>query len=307
MSLAKELGYGENERLLLVNADDYGVCHSANIGIQQLLLEEAVSSATLMMPCAWAREAALWSARHPQIDVGVHFTLTSEWDSYRWGPVNRKGSTESLVTTENYFPKDCKTFEQQADEQQVQAELIAQVEMALSMGMKPSHADNHMGSLYGLATGRHFLPAVLDVCASYGLPFRLPRYLLQENGQIAPPELAEQAKQLAQLADSKGVVILDYLVGLPFHLQEGEDYNVLRSSMQQLLSSLHPGVTELIIHPSVVTDELIAFHGQPLKRGMELELFRDPMIKQTLQDEGIRMIRWRELQKLQRERTGFNT
>ncbi|WP_139999109.1 polysaccharide deacetylase family protein [Paenibacillus paridis] len=307
MSLAKALGYNEGEKLLLINADDYGLCHSVNGGIQQLLLEETVSSATIMMPCGWAREAALWSARHTQVDVGIHFTFTSEWDPYRWGPVNRKSSTASLVTNENHFPKDSKTFELQADPEEVKAELIAQVEMALAMGMKPSHADNHMGSLYGLATGRHFLPAVLDVCASYGLPFRLPRYLLQENGQVAPPELAEQARQLAQLADSKGVVILDYLVGLPFHLQEGESFETLKTDMQQLLKSLHPGVTELIIHPSFVTEELNAFHAQPLKRGMELELFRDTEMKQTLKDEGIRMIRWRELQKLQRERTGFIT
>lgn len=305
MSLAKALGYGEKERLLLINADDFGLCHSVNSGIQQLLLDNIVSSATLMMPCGWAREAALWSARHPQIDVGIHLTFTSEWDFYRWGPVNRKGSTASLVTNEGYFPKDSKTFEQQADADQVRDELIAQIEMALAMGMKPTHADNHMGSLYGLATGRNFLPAVLDVCASYGLPFRLPRYLLQENGQIAPPELAEQAKQVAQLADTKGVVILDYLVGLPFQLQDGETFESLKTNMQLLLKGLHPGVTELIIHPSLVTDELNAFHGQPEKRGMELELFRDADIQQTLQEEGIRIIRWRELQKLQRDRSNY--
>lgn len=307
MSLAKALGYGEGDKLLLINADDYGLCHSVNIGIQQLLLDNTVSSATLMIPCGWAREAALWSARHPKIDVGVHLTFTSEWDLYRWGPVNRKGSTASLVTNENYFPKDSKTFEQQADPEEVKVEMIAQIETALAMGMRPTHVDNHMGSLYGLATGRHFLPIVLDVCASYGLPFRLPRYLLQESGQVAPPELAEQAKQLAQLADSKGVVILDYLVGLPFQLQDGETFDSLKSTMQQLLKSLHPGVTELIIHPSLVTDELTAFHGQPAKRGMELELFRDADVRQTLQDEGIRMIRWRELQKLQRDRSSHKT
>lgn len=307
MSLAKALGYDEGDRLLLINADDYGLCHSVNSGIQQLLTDGTVSSATLMLPCGWAREAALWSARHPQFDVGVHFTLTSEWDLYRWGPVNRKGSTASLVTAENYFPKDSKTFEQQADPEQVKAELIAQIEMALAMGMKPSHADNHMGSLYGLATGRNFLPIVLDVCASYGLPFRLPRYLTPENGQVAPPELAEQAKLLAQLADSKGVVILDYLVGLPFQLQEGESFTSLKANMQNLLRSLHSGVTELIIHPSLVTEELKAFHGQPAKRGMELELFRDADICNTLRDEGIRIIRWRELQKLQRDRSGYKS
>ncbi|WP_054024689.1 polysaccharide deacetylase family protein [Bacillus sp. FJAT-28004] len=307
MSLAKALGYGENEKLLIINADDYGVCHSVNIGIQQLLLEQTVSSATIMMPCGWAREAALWSARHPQIDVGVHFTFTSEWDMYRWGPVNRKGSTSSLVTHENYFPKDSKTFELQADPEQVKEELIAQIEMAIAMGMKPSHADNHMGSLYGLATGRNFLSIVLDVCASYGLPFRLPRNLRQNIGQVASPELEEQAKQLAMLADSKGVVILDYLIGLPFHLQDGETYDSLKASMQQVLEGLQSGVSEIIIHPSLVTDELNAFHMQPLKRGMELDLFRDPEIKKTMQSEGIRMIRWRELQKLQRDRTGFKT
>ncbi|WP_028610703.1 polysaccharide deacetylase family protein [Paenibacillus harenae] len=304
MNLAQALGYGEKDRLLLVNADDFGLCHSVNTGIRQLLLEGAVSSATLMMPCAWAREAALWSADNPQVDVGVHFTFTSEWDAYRWGPVHRKGSMSSLITNEGYFPKDSATFELQADPAQVKEELIAQIEMALAMGMNPTHADNHMGSLYGLATGRNFLPIVLDVCASYGLPFRLPRYLLQEAGQVAPPELAEQAKQLAMLADSKGVVILDYLVGLPFQLQEGETYDSLKADMLELLKGLRPGVTELIIHPSIVTEELLAFHFQPEKRGMELELFRDDDIKDTLRDEGIRIIRWSELQKLQRSRTG---
>lgn len=307
MSLAKALGYNEGDKLLLVNADDYGLCHSVNKGIQQLLLDEIVSSATLMLPCAWARDGALWSARHPELDVGIHFTFTSEWDSYRWGPVNRQGRSASLVTAENYFPKDCKTFEQAADPEQVKAELIAQIEMALAMGMKPSHADNHMGSLYGLATGRNFLSIVLDVCASYGLPFRLPRYLLQRDGGIAPPELAEQAKLLAGLADSKGVVILDYLLGLPFHLQENETYDSLKSDMQTLLRGLLPGVSEIIIHPSLVTEELLAFHAQPAKRGMELELFRDADIRQTLQEEGIRMIRWSELQKLQRDRSGYTT
>jgi chitin disaccharide deacetylase len=306
MSLAIALGYKENERLLLINADDFGLCHSVNEGIQQLLLEKTVNSATLMLPCGWASEAAKWSARHPQVDVGVHLTLTSEWAAYRWGPVNRKGGSASLVTEEGYFPKECLTFEKQADPEEVKAELIAQIEMALAMGMKPSHVDNHMGSLYGLATGRNFLPIVLDVCASYGLPFRLPRYLLQENGQIAPPELAKQAELLAQLADSKGVIILDYLVGLPFQLQAGETFATLKADMQQLLKGLRPGVTELIIHPSLVTDELRAFHEQPEKIGMELELFRDEEVKKTLEEEEIRLIRWSELQKLQRDRSGYS-
>jgi len=304
MSLAQELGYRAEEKLLIVNGDDYGLCHSVNRGIQQLLSEGSISSATLMMPCGWAKEAAEWSKHNPQFDVGVHFTFTSEWDSYRWGPVNRAGRSESLVDDEGYFQRDCRSFESKAVSEQVYEELVAQVEMALKLGLNPTHADNHMGSLYGLETGRHFLGETLEVCASYGLPFRLPRYVLSEDGQVAPPEKAEQAKQLASFADSKGVVILDYLVGLPFPLQQGESYESLRADMQSLLRSLKPGVTEVIIHPSEVTEELEAFHREPAKRGMELQLFRDDIIKQTLAEEGIRIIHWHELQQVQRKRKG---
>lgn len=306
MSLAQELGYRSEDRLLIVNADDYGLCHSVNIGIQQLLTERCISSATLMVPCAWAKEAALWSKLNPQFDIGVHFTFTSEWELYRWGPVKRAGDSTSLVDEEGYFHSDCQSFELKAESGQVYAELVAQVEMALKLGLNPSHADSHMGSLYGLETGKHFLGETLTVCAAYGLPFRLPRYVLPEVGHVAPPQMAEQAAQLAAFADSKGVVILDYLVGLPFHLQQGETYETLRADMQKLLRGLKPGVTELIIHPSQMTAELASFHREPAKRGMELELFRDPVMKDTLAEEGITLISWRQLQQLQRERTGFS-
>lgn len=300
MNVAQSLGYGPQDRLLIVNADDFGLCHSTNSGIQSLLQDGVVSSATIMMPCAWAREAALWSARHPHLDIGVHFTFTSEWSAMKWGPVNRDGAVDSLVTNEGYFCKDAKSFERQADPAQVRRELVAQIKMALQLGVNLTHADNHMGSLYGLQTGRNFLQEVLEVCAKYGLPFRLPRNLLLENGQLAPPELASQARKHAEEADRLGVVVLDYLLGLPFRSEVNETYESFKVQMIKLLQHLHPGVSEIIIHPSLVTDELHAFHEAPLKRGMELKLFRDADIQETLRTEGIIMIKWRDLRTLQR-------
>jgi predicted glycoside hydrolase/deacetylase ChbG (UPF0249 family) len=304
MSLAQALGYKESDRLLLVNADDYGLNHSVNIAAQALLESGDISSATLMTPCAWAREAALWSAERPNLDVGIHFTFTSEWGPYKWGPVTTNADVSSLVTKEGYFHADSKSFEEHADGEQVKIELINQVERAIALGMQPSHADNHMGSLYGLQTGKHFMSQVLDVCAAYGLPFRLPRFVTTEPGQVAPPHVEEQARQVAALADSKGVVILDYLVGLPFRLEENETYDGFKSSMKALLSGLQPGVTELIIHPSVANEELNVFHLEPAKRVMEYDIFRDEEIKRHMKDEGVIMIRWSDLRKLQQERAG---
>ncbi|GKU79234.1 carbohydrate deacetylase [Paenibacillus sp. L3-i20] len=303
MSLAKALGYNENDRLLIVNADDYGLCHSVNESTQQLLKEEVISSATIMMPCAWARSGALWSAQNPQYDVGVHFTFTSEWEPYSWGPVTSNADVSSLVNEEGYFYKDSLGFEQHAEAEHVKIELVNQIEKALKLGMNPTHADNHMGSLYGLRTGKHFMVEVLDVCAAYGLPFRLPRYITIEEGQVAPPEMKEQVQAIANLADSKGVVILDYLIGLPFQLEDGQTYDSFKTNMKDLLGVLKPGVTELIIHPSLLTEEFQAFHREPAKRNMEHDIFRDPEIMNVLKDAGIKLIHWRELQKLQQERT----
>ncbi|MFC4809553.1 polysaccharide deacetylase family protein [Paenibacillus sp. GCM10023250] len=302
-STAEQLGYGPNDRVLIINADDYGVCHSTNLGVQKLLEERAISSATIMMPCAWAREAAQWSAARGRLDVGVHLTFTSEWDALKWGPVHRGGPTQSMTTAEGYFHKDAKAFERRADAAQVKQEIVAQIEMALTLGVDVTHADNHMGSLYGLQTGRDFLSETFEACAHYGLPFRLPRYLLLESGMPAPPELAGLAMKQAEAAARKGVLVLDYLVGMPFRSAPGETYAQFKAGMIALLKRLKPGVTELVIHPSLVTDELVAFHGEPYRRGMELDVFRDPEVQDAMRREGIARIGWRELRQHQRRRS----
>lgn len=304
MSLAQQLGYSEQDRLLIINGDDFGLSPSFNEGIQQLLQSEAISSATVMMPCAYARAAVSWSVNNPQYDVGVHFTFTSEWNAYKWGPVTRNADVSSLVTNEGYFHHDCLGFEQAATPSQVALELNHQIEMALQLGMKPSHADSHMGSLYGLATGKHFLVEALDVCAHYGLPFRLPRYVNEAQQEVVPAQLEPQLTALAQLADQKGVVIVDYLIGLPFEAKADETTQSFLQELKSYLSKLKPGVSELIVHPSKPSEELNYFHSHASKRIVEWEALQHPEFKQYLQEQNIKFIHWKDLQQLQRKQAG---
>lgn len=301
MNIVQALGYQDTDRLLIVNADDFGMCHATNAGIIELLEEGAISSSTLMMPCPWAKEAAEWAAAHPAYDVGVHLTLTSEWEMYKWGPVNRASDTRSLVTDEGSFPRDCLTVERVAETEQVRAELLAQLELARRMGLDPTHLDNHMGSLYGLETGRHFLDLVLEICAAEGLPFRMPR---STEGQNVPPEMEEAASSLAGMADQLGVAILDNLTGLRYSASPPGTYEEMRDAMTAILRGLQPGLTEIIIHPSKVTEELKAITSNWERRGYELKLFRDPLIRQVLEEEGIRMIRWADVREAQRAAAG---
>lgn len=292
-----QMGYAPEDRLLIINADDYGMCHSFNEAIQQLLLARAISSTTLMVPCPWAAEAAAFAKAYPRLDIGVHLTFTSEWEHYRWGPITNDTPLDSLMTTEGYFPGDCATFEQQADPKQVRTEIFNQIEQAIDWGIDPTHLDIHMGSLYGLATGRDFIDIVLEACVYYELPLRLPR-------SFAGLELPESLKQMAlariRSAEEKGVMIIDHLLTHPFHYTEGETFEQMKQGMMEMIRGLQPGITEIYIHPGYETAELKAIQPHAPKRDMEARLFLDKDIRTLIASENIHMIHWRDLREHQR-------
>lgn len=171
--LADRLGLAPGARAIILNADDFGMCHAANTAIVDLLHAGRIDSATVMVPCSWSPEALAFAASRPDLDIGVHLVLTSEWSRYRWRPLT--GTDTSLVDAAGFFPMDVASVEQAASEEDVAVELAAQLQAALDAGVDVTHLDNHMGSVYGLVTGRDFLRPVFELAARHGLPFRLPR------------------------------------------------------------------------------------------------------------------------------------
>ncbi|MEZ4499038.1 MAG: ChbG/HpnK family deacetylase [Thermomicrobiales bacterium] len=86
-SQARELlGYPDGARLLIVNADDFGMSHSGNVATLQAFEEGILTSTTLMLPCPWAPHAMQMLRDHPDLPFGVHLTIVSEHDAMRWGP-----------------------------------------------------------------------------------------------------------------------------------------------------------------------------------------------------------------------------
>jgi hypothetical protein len=299
MLTSVKLGYGKEEKLLIVNADDFGLTRSVNDGIVELLKQQAVSSASIMMNCPWSPDAVKKAANLPDADIGIHWTLTSEWPLYRWGPLYRNGSTGSLTDKDGWFPAGIADVERLADPQELRNELIAQLEAARKAGISVTHADSHMGSLYGLVTGRDFLLVAFDICAEYGLPFRLPRKMLPLVGSFITQDLLERAKTRARQAEERGVVLPDYIIGPVYHLRPGQTYDDIKAEGIFLLRSLMPGVTEWISHPAQASGDMKAFHLQWEKRVMEMAFWTDPDVQQVMRQEKIRMIGWKELQQLQ--------
>lgn len=301
-TLIERLGHPEGTRAIILNADDFGMCHAANTAITELLAAGHLDSATVMLPCAWAPEALAFAAARRDLDVGVHLVLTSEWSRYRWRPLTGIGT--SLVDADGCFPAEVRTVEEQADTADVAAEFAAQLEAALAAGVDVTHLDNHMGSVYGLETGRDFLATVFELAARHGLPFRLPRFA---DGVSDDPRVQAVLDQAIAVADALGIVLPDRLWTHPFPLQgEGteqeETYEQVRGAFIELLRATRPGVTELYLHPMDDTDELrAAVDFSAAKRGYEKRLLADPLVAAAIADEGLVRIGWRSLRDVQRE------
>jgi len=274
-SLAERLGYAADDRLLIVNCDDLGMCHAANSGVYESLRMGVATSATLMVPCPWAREAA---AQYLGEDVGVHLTLNAEWDLYRWGPIT---VAPSLLDGDGGFPRTQTDVWDHADIDEVRRELRAQIERAILWGFDVSHIDSHMGTLQ---LRPEFFDVYLELAVDFGLPLRL-------SGSSSERLVGFPFRQLA--AD-EGVVFPDHFITVNNGVGS-------RRALEKVLFDLRPGVTEVYLHPASDTPELRALAPDWANRVDDLHLLvHDTALRARVDRSGVKLIGFRELRDLQR-------
>src|SRR3954463_10603061 len=99
----KKLGFDEHDRVLIIHTDDIGMCQATLPAYENLLHAGLISSASAMVPCPWFPETARFCRGHPDVDMGVHLTLNSEWDTYRWGPISTRDTASGMLDEQGYF------------------------------------------------------------------------------------------------------------------------------------------------------------------------------------------------------------
>ena len=289
-STAERMGYGPKDRVLMVHADDLGMSHTVNVASMEALKQGLVTSASVMVPCPWFLEIANFAKSHPEFDIGLHLTLTSEWRKYRWGPVASRDKVPGLMDPEGYLWRDVKSVAEHATAAEVETELRAQIDKALATGWKPTHLDTHMGTLYARVD-------YWEVYAKLGREYKLPVMLMRPT----PSFVAEAAKDgypiTAAMLDKKdrdGYVLLDHLVtGVP-----GRTIAERRASYQKLLRELPSGVTMLIVHLGINDEELKNITNNWEARWSDYRNFTDPEMRDLMKELGIKQTTWREMSKL---------
>lgn len=278
------------DRYLIINADDYGMCHASNEAVEHLFNEGTLSTTTLMTPCPWAEDAVARAKANPRMRVGLHLTLTSEWAGYRWGP-RAVASVPSLLDEAGYFPHKVKALLEKATAEDVAVELDAQLHYMTSRGLRPTHIDNHMGSVYGLE-GQGFLAETFALCAREKWAFRLPRST--ESFGAVPEALKAQLAGLIATADQLGIGTLDALSSHHLPVTTADGYAAVRDVYLELIRGIGPGITEIYLHPAKDTEELRAIAPDWQKRVWEYQFLLDDILPRTLEAEGIKLTNWAE-------------
>lgn len=298
------------ERYLIINADDFGMCRGANLAVTDLFKDKnsALTSSTIMAPCAWAPEACRFAAENPEFAIGVHLTLTSEWSNYRWAPVNTK-NTDSLRDEEGFMWHESDQVEKNVDIDEVEGEIRAQIERCKKLGLiTPSHLDNHMGSLYGIETGRfELLQLTLSLAGEYGLPFRMPGNVtdaMMGNSMLdinVDKSLIEMVfGKILEFAKMNKVAIPDYLIPNEWGGPQDESYENFVEYVYDLYANLPEGITETYMHPSLETDDLKGTTGCWNRRVWEYQILKDPKTRQHIEAHGIKLINYRDLAEMKK-------
>jgi predicted glycoside hydrolase/deacetylase ChbG (UPF0249 family) len=272
------LGYPADTKLLIIHADDLGMCHSVNAAIFKALDEQTISSASAMVPCPGFGEAAEYAKRNPGRDLGIHLTLTSEWEKYRWGPVLGSQSCASLIDESGYFFGSTKNGKREIGE--VRKELSAQVEQAVRAGLAPSHLDSHM--LFPLEN-RDLAKAYIELGRHYEVPFLM--------STSWTPGLESEIRETDILVDN----VYSIRPGLPE--QEWKNYYL------RVLHSLKRGLSQLIVHPGFDDAELQAvtagraFWGAAWRQ-RDYDAVMSTEFRAAIRDNNIQVVSWKQLNSL---------
>lgn len=286
-TLAERLGFSATDKVLIINADDAGLSYSTNKAVIESMEHGLVTCASLMAPCAWFPQMANYAKSHPTADFGVHITLTSEWEGYRWSPLaDDRSDIRGLTDPAGYFWSSIDQFLQHVTPEEAEAEAREQILTAHTAGIDITHLDSHMATLH---LNAKYYAVYIRLAKEFDLPIRMPsQSFLEASG------LGYLRGQLAK----DGILCPDFLM---FNAN-----SLIKDSWKHIITSIQPGVTEILMHPALASEEMQAITGENnytnwRARATEYELFtKDAEFRELLKSQNIKRIGYRQIRDLQR-------
>jgi len=298
---AEKLGYPKGKKVLIIHVDDVGMSYESNQGAIKAIKEGVANSLSVMMPCGWVPGFVNYLKQNPDLDAGLHLTLTSEWKDYRWGPLAGKNQVKGLVDQEGALWKSVGDVVKNASPDEVEKEIRAQLDRARTMGFTPTHLDSHMGTLFATP---EFLQRYLKVGMEEKIPVMFPgghNTVVQEQEKMIADQLAMTQVVGKQLWDA-GLPVLDDLENSSYGWKGPESGDKSEKALQKYktakyinaIKNIKPGLTMVIMHCTIHTEVFPKItDSYPTREGDFLAMI-DPELRRYIEKEGIVLTTWRE-------------
>jgi predicted glycoside hydrolase/deacetylase ChbG (UPF0249 family) len=296
--LMQRLGYADDDRVVIIHADDIGMCQATLPAFSDLVDFGLISSSAVMVPCPWFPLLATICRQYSpdEVDIGVHLTVTCEYDTYRWGPISTRDPASGLIDEQGYFHPESAGVQEHGVTDAVQLELEAQIARALAAGIDITHIDTHMGTVIH----PKFLSGYTQLALKHRLPLMMLRLdetgwvqLGQAMGMGSDGETAALGARLVQNLEAQGVPLLDHIVMMPLDQPTNRV-----GQAKRMFDALLPGVTHFIIHPACDTPELRAITPDWPSRVADYQAFTSKELRDHVQSSGVQVIGYRDLRAL---------
>ena len=279
------LGYPDDARLLVINADDFGRSQACNAGILRSLTEGMVSSTTLMVPCPWALHAMQLLRDHPEVSFGIHLTVVSDVPLYRWGPLTAREKVPSLIDKAGFFSsyERIPALLAQARLSELEVEFRAQIETVLAASLSPTHLDWHCLSNGGRAD---IFELTVKLAKEYGLAVRV------------------HDRATGEVLRDQGLPTTEHPVVDTFQL----DITGKSTWFANALRALPSGLSEWAAHPALDTPELQAYEPESWQaHSTDLDFLISPEARSIIEQEGIVLLSYQPLQQVSQQRCSSAT
>lgn len=281
---AEKLGYDKDAILLILHADDLGVANAVNAASVAALEDGTINSASIMVPCPWFPQIAEYAKGHPEMDLGLHLTFTAEWEQFKWDGVSSSSEISTLLNDENHFPASVAEVVKKATVEELEKELVAQVERALAYGIRPTHLDSHMGTLFQT-------PAFFEAYQRVGKRFKIPVFI-PYGSLSAVPQLVNS------ILDDQILVDRLFMINPAIGERDWNEYYL------DILRNMKPGLNEIIVHLAYDNAEMQAVtvdHPDfgSAWRQRDLEALQSQAFKDLIKERGIQLVTWKQIQAVQ--------
>jgi predicted glycoside hydrolase/deacetylase ChbG (UPF0249 family) len=282
----KRMGYGPEDRVLILHIDDMGFSHAANQASETCLGSGSATCASVLVNAPWFREAVAIAKANPAFDLGVHLTLTAEYPNFRWPALSTRDPSSGLLDSQGYLWASREDAIRHVTVKAAEQEMRAQIETALTAGIDITHIDTHMGSV----VHPKFLASYLNLAKEFEVPAFLPRITRERLINLGEGAMSEAFLEAIERVEAETVPTLDeILIETLVPLTDKHEF------YRQMIKSVRPGLTHLLFHPAVNVSELAAIADTHASRHADFEAFKTRDLANFAEEQGIHLIGYRAL------------